>query len=229
MASPPYVSRPQGGSQCSCLSGIGRNRLRHQGNQLLGGEWAVKTAPCPGGTQSRLSASGSTRCRGTTTARELRTHYKSARIASRETRLCRAIAWRKELSLPTLCTAIFGTSGQRGASQRGREESSCDRQDLVANKVEANSIRPRPIKKERGGRLEHVPPQLVPRIPFGEDAFRQAFGGVAAIGLLDDLEHQFRHTSIIRQGSSVARRSPRSPTGDPGLIREWDCDSRENG
>ena len=92
----------------------------------------------------------------------------------------------------------FWHERQRGARRKRREESSCHQEDFVADKVKANSLRPGPIKEEGRGRLQHVLAQLVPRVPFGEDAFRQAFGAVTAIGLLDDLEHQFSHTSIVR-------------------------------
>lgn len=79
----------------------------------------------------------------------------------------------------------FGTRGQRGAHPKRREESSCHQEDFVADKVEANSFRPGPVKKERGGRFQDVLAQLVPRIPFGEDALREAFGTVATVGFLD--------------------------------------------
>jgi hypothetical protein len=64
--------------------------------------------------------------------------------------------------------------------------------------VKANSLRPEAIKKERTGRLQDVVAQLVRGDPFGEDAFRQAFGAITAFGLLDHLEHQLRHASMIR-------------------------------
>jgi len=107
--------------------------------------------------------------------------------------------------LPTWCTlatAIFGTRGQRGEHRKRREESSCHQEDFVADKLKANSLRPGPIKKERRGRLQHVLAQLVPRVPFGEDAFREAFGAVPAIGFLDHLENQLSDTSMVRHERS---------------------------
>ena len=69
-------------------------------------------------------------------------------------------------------------------------------------------------KKERRGRLKYILAQLVPLICFREDAFRKAFGTVAAIRLLHDLEHQFRHTSMIRH--AFARAGVRAPLGAGG-------------
>ncbi len=71
--------------------------------------------------------------------------------------------------------------------------------DFVADKVKTNSLRSGAIKKKRSGGLQYVLAQFVPGIPLGEDAFRKAFGAVAAIGLLDHLEHQLGHASMIRQ------------------------------
>ena len=62
-------------------------------------------------------------------------------------------------------------------------------QDFIPNKVEANSRRPRAIKEECGGCLNRVFPQLVPRIPLREDAFREAFGAITAVGFLNNLKH----------------------------------------
>jgi len=84
------------------------------------------------------------------------------------------------------------------AGRRHREVTSCDREDLVANKVQANTVRPRLIEKVRRSRPEHALAQLVPRVALGETALRKAFGAIAAVRLLDDLEHQFRHMSMIR-------------------------------
>jgi hypothetical protein len=81
------------------------------------------------------------------------------------------------------------TRDQPDARRKRREESSCHEEDFVADEVKTNSLRPGSIKKERRGRLQHVLAQLVPRVPFGEDAFREAFGAVPAIGFLDHLEH----------------------------------------
>ena len=84
------------------------------------------------------------------------------------------------------------------ARRKRPAESSCHEQDFVADKVESNSLRPGPVKKERRGRLQHVLAQLVPRVPFGKDGFGETFGAVTAIRLLDHLEHQLSHTSMIR-------------------------------
>jgi len=83
------------------------------------------------------------------------------------------------------------------AGRRHRELPSCDQQDLVANKVQAKTVRPRSIAKVRRSRLDHVLAQLVPRVTLSENALRKAFSAVAAVRLLDDLEHQFRHLSMI--------------------------------
>src|SRR5437016_577403 len=63
--------------------------------------------------------------------------------------------------------------------------------------MEANTLRPRSIEEECRGRLQHIPAQLVPCVPFGEDAFGEAFGAVTAVGLLYDLKDQFSHTYMI--------------------------------
>src|SRR4051794_30642213 len=85
------------------------------------------------------------------------------------------------------------TCGRR----KRREESSCDLEDFVANKMEAHTLRPRPIEEEGRSCLQHVPAQLVPCVPFGEDAFGEAVGAVSAVGLLYDFEDQFSHTSMM--------------------------------
>ena len=74
------------------------------------------------------------------------------------------------------------------------------------DEVKANSVRPRPIEKECRGHLKHILAQLIPCVGFGEDAFRKAFGAVATVRLLDDLEREFRHASMIRNGASPIRR-----------------------
>jgi hypothetical protein len=73
---------------------------------------------------------------------------------------------------------------------RRREGSSCHGQNLVADKVKADSLRPRPIEKERGGCLNRVLAQLLPRIPLRENVLGKAFGAIAAVGFLDNLEQQ---------------------------------------
>jgi hypothetical protein len=102
------------------------------------------------------------------------------------------------ISLPA--QAGSDTSRQRDARRKRREESSCHQQGLVADKVKPNPFGPRAVKEERRGCLDHILAQFVPGVRFGEDAFRKAFGAESAVGLLDDLKHQFRHTSMIRDG-----------------------------
>ena len=77
-----------------------------------------------------------------------------------------------------------------------REGSSCDGQDLVADKVEANPLGEGPVEEERSRRFKHVLTQMLPCIAVSEDVFGKALGAIATVGLLDDLEHQFRHTPL---------------------------------
>src|ERR1039458_5102994 len=93
----------------------------------------------------------------------------------------------------------------RDACPRRREGSSCDGQDLVTDQVEANSLGSGLVEKERCCRLKHVLAQLLPRIPLSEDVFGKALSAISAVGFLDDFEHQFCHTHMIRHGISRAR------------------------
>ncbi len=102
-------------------------------------------------------------------------------------------------------TAICGKGHRHDGPQGRRAEASCDQRNLVADKVKADSVRPRPIKKERGSRFENTLAQRVPRIGFAEDAFSKAFGTGAAVRLLEYLEHQFRHTSMIWRACAAKR------------------------
>src|SRR5437868_7407388 len=106
-------------------------------------------------------------------------------IRDRNPVVCRLGGFQDDVTTDLIlsCTAIGGTTYQRGAFQRHPEVTSCHQQDLVTNKVKANSIGPRPIEKERRGRLKHIPAQFIPRIRFGEDVFSKAFGAVAAVSL----------------------------------------------
>ncbi len=88
-----------------------------------------------------------------------------------------------------------GGAALLGAHARGG--SSCHRKDLVADKVQADSIRPRPVKEEPGGRLKSVRSQLVPSVSLSKDALGQALGGVPTVGLLNDFEDQLSHTPIM--------------------------------
>lgn len=75
--------------------------------------------------------------------------------------------------------------------------SSCDGQDLVADQMEANPFGPGPVEEERRRGLKHILAQLLPSIRLSEDVFSQALRAKAAIGLLDDFEHQFCHIPMI--------------------------------
>ena len=94
-----------------------------------------------------------------------------------------------------------GIGCQPGERRKHHAGSSCNRQDFVADKMESNAFRPGPIEIERGGSLQHILAQLIPRVAFGEDAFREAFRAISAAGLLAHVEHQLGHTSMIRQSS----------------------------
>ncbi len=65
-------------------------------------------------------------------------------------------------------------------------------------KAEADSLRARPVEEERRGRFSHVLAQIVPRIPLREDVLGKAFGAIPTVGVLDNLEYQLGHTSMIR-------------------------------
>ena len=104
-------------------------------------------------------------------------------------------------------------------AQRRRAEASCDQQGLIVDKVKANSVRPRPIKKERGRRFKNILAQLVPRVGLGKDAFSKTFGSIAAVPFLEDLEHQFRHTSMILRAFATMTK-PVPPPDSVGTERE---------
>jgi hypothetical protein len=63
--------------------------------------------------------------------------------------------------------------------------------------VEPDAFGPRPVKEERSSRFNDALAQIVPGIALCEDAFRQAFGAIAAVGLVVDLEYQFGYFLII--------------------------------
>jgi hypothetical protein len=103
--------------------------------------------------------------------------------------------------------------------------------------MEADSLGPRAVEEKRGGRLDRVLTQFVSRVPFREDVFGKAFGAISAIGLLDNVEHQFRRTSRIRHAMFDGRRYSSSgassgalpevvdipwPAGSPGMAPEKD-------
>jgi len=60
--------------------------------------------------------------------------------------------------------------------------------------MKADSVGQWTIKEKCRGCFQDVFAQVLPSVRFGENAFREAFGAVAAIGLLDNLEHQFLYT-----------------------------------
>ena len=86
--------------------------------------------------------------------------------------------------------------------------------DKISSRVETNSLGPRSVKEERRSRFKHVLTQLLPGIPFSEDIFGKTFGAIATIALLDNFEHQFRHTSMIRHEFS-GREVHHSPVSRP--------------
>lgn len=59
--------------------------------------------------------------------------------------------------------------------------------------MQSNPFGPGAIKVECGARLENILAQFVPRVAFRENVFGKTFGAIAAVGLLNDLENQFRH------------------------------------
>lgn len=109
-----------------------------------------------------------------------------------------------------MCRA--GADGGRGSRSAGgqvrrrREESSCHWRRIRSGRDR--------IKKERGGCLQHVSPQLVPRVPFGEDAVRKALGAVPAAGLLD---HPRRGAEGGARPAIGAARWPR-PAAAPRVV-----------
>jgi len=112
--------------------------------------------------------------------------------------------------LTLMCRA--GADGGRGSRSAGgqvrrrREESSCHWRRIRSGRDR--------IKKERGGCLQHVSPQLVPRVPFGEDAVRKALGAVPAAGLLD---HPRRGAEGGARPAIGAARWPR-PAAAPRVV-----------
>ena len=103
--------------------------------------------------------------------------------------------------------------------------------------MEANPLGPGLVEEKRRGGLKHVLPQLLPSVPLSEDVFREALRAVAAVGLLDDFEHQFCHTPMIRHEfvdqSQQAGKGARHRSGGSlrpiraATVRErWDCGNR---
>src|SRR5664280_947235 len=125
---------------------------------------------------SKRVASRSYRLVANTLARTVYTirNFRIARqedSAVRDTRRLRGFGFHRQILVAyepvgaPSCTAIAGTRHRRGAGPRRREGSSCHGQSLVADKVKAYPLRPWPIEEERGGRLNRVLAQLLPRIP----------------------------------------------------------------
>jgi hypothetical protein len=59
--------------------------------------------------------------------------------------------------------------------------------------MKSDAIRARLIKKKRGSCVNDVPTQLLPRISLREYIFRQAFGAIATVCLLNSFEDQISH------------------------------------
>jgi len=88
-----------------------------------------------------------------------------------------------------------GTEHPPDTTPKYRAVSSSDRENLVTNQVETNSLGSNPIEKIRGHCFEGILTQLVPRLALCKDVLGETLGAISAVGLLDDLKHQFRHTS----------------------------------
>jgi hypothetical protein len=115
-----------------------------------------------------------------------RSEFEGMVVGNRDPVVSRLGGFQDDMAADLVHLRVLPLSAQgRGARRKRREESSCHQEDFVADKVKANPLRPGPVKEKRRGRLQHVLAQLVPRIPFGDDAFREAFGAVTAIQLLD--------------------------------------------
>src|SRR5450756_1115794 len=61
--------------------------------------------------------------------------------------------------------------------------------------------------------------RLLPCIALSEDVFGKALRAIPAVGLLDDFEHQFCHTHMIRHGFSRAWSI--NPRKSEWLTRQW--------
>jgi|HubBroStandDraft_1064217.scaffolds.fasta_scaffold353062_2 hypothetical protein len=59
--------------------------------------------------------------------------------------------------------------------------------------MKPNSFGSRLVKEERRCGVENVAAQFIPSITLSENALRQAFCTIAAIGLLDCFKHQIGH------------------------------------
>ena len=104
--------------------------------------------------------------------------------------------------------------------------SSPQREHLVSNEVESESIRAGPIEIERGNRLLDVGPQFVPRVALCEDVFGQALSRVPAVGFLRHIKHQFGHAYYLTAGSpsdAIAAHPPGSSGPFPTPV----CDCGE--
>lgn len=81
-----------------------------------------------------------------------------------------------------------------------------------------------PVKVESFNRFLDVGPKLMPGVALGGDAFGQAFGGEASVGILRHLENDFVHNLESKDCIALSERQPRlvcqSPVaGSPRLSR----------
>jgi hypothetical protein len=86
-------------------------------------------------------------------------------------------------------TATGGRGSPLGARPKHRGAASCERQNFVPDKMKTNSSRPRLVKEKRCRGVDHVAAHLVPRISLSENILREAFGAIAAVGLLNSLKY----------------------------------------
>jgi hypothetical protein len=70
---------------------------------------------------------------------------------------------------------------------------SSEGEHFIADKVKPKAGRLGPVEIERLNRFLDVRPQLIPRVSLGEDAFGQALGREAAVGIVRHLKHNFLH------------------------------------
>jgi len=82
-----------------------------------------------------------------------------------------------------------------------------DREHLIPNEMQPDSLRGRPIEEECPHGLPHILTQLPPGVALREDVLSQAFGAEAAVSLLCDLENQLSHLTIHPTALLAASRS----------------------
>jgi hypothetical protein len=89
---------------------------------------------------------------------------------------------------------------QRVVARRSPETSrvfSCDGQNFIAYKVNANPFRRGLVEEKSGCRVDDVLTQFFPGLALREDILCQAFSAITAISLLYRLEHQICHIEIM--------------------------------